>query len=69
MSNWEDVAEDLKTLKDFAMKAVAVLVKNNLFLEPVSAGIEYLTCTEVSTDDYPWVKATNTSELQDSRTI
>ena len=69
MRDWEDVAEDLKVMKDFAMKAVAVLVKNNLFLEPVSTGIEYLTCTEVTADDYPWVKVTNLVEVQDSPAI
>ena len=69
MRHWEDVAQDLKALKDFAMRAVALLVKNNLFLEPVSAGIEYLTCTEVTADDYPWLKATNPLEAQDDLTV
>ncbi|KAL9119820.1 MAG: hypothetical protein Q9187_003627 [Circinaria calcarea] len=58
MEVWDEVAIDLNILKEFAIKAVAPLVKNNLTLDPVSVGIEYLTCTEVTADDYPWLKAT-----------
>lgn len=58
IEDWDEVAIDLKVLKEFAMEVVAPLVKNNLTLDPVSVGIEYLTCTEVTADDYPWLKAT-----------
>ena len=56
MGSWVEVAEDLKALKEFAMQAVAQLVKNNIMLDVEAARIQYLTCVEVVEEDFPWRK-------------
>ncbi|OJD31610.1 uncharacterized protein BKCO1_460006 [Diplodia corticola] len=54
-SDWEDLAEDLRTLKKFASKVVEKLCANNLMLDPELYGIPYLTCMDVGTKDLPWL--------------
>ena len=54
MTFWQDVEEDLNTIKSFATNAVTPLVKNNLMIDAEAAGLSYLTCTEIGREDYPW---------------
>ena len=53
---WEEVGEDLKLLKEFAQGAVEPLCKNGLMLDVEEAGVQYLTCVEVRTEDFPWMR-------------
>ncbi|KAK0662226.1 hypothetical protein DIS24_g1983 [Lasiodiplodia hormozganensis] len=53
-SEWEDLAEDLRSLKKFASKAVESLCRNNLMLDPELHKIPYLTCVDVGMRDLPW---------------
>lgn len=53
-SEWDDLAEDLRSLKKFASKAVENLCRNNLMLDPELHRIPYLTCVDVGMRDLPW---------------
>ncbi|KAI9791995.1 MAG: hypothetical protein M1816_003264 [Peltula sp. TS41687] len=80
--DWDDVATDLKMLKDYATYAVRDICKNNLMIgldllsgiqidsavgggddeiedegEGVRLDRDYLTCTEVGMDEFPWLAA------------
>ncbi|KAL1642033.1 hypothetical protein SLS58_005621 [Diplodia intermedia] len=54
-SEWEDLAEDLRSLKKFASKVVGPLCRNNLMLDPELHRISYLICVDVGTRDLPWL--------------
>ena len=47
--------ESLKKLKALAKNLVEQLMANNLMIDPEASGIPYLTCTEVTDEDYPWL--------------
>ena len=53
----QGVERDLKTLKDFAQKAVEPLCVNYSMLSVEDAGIDYLTCIKVEDHELPWVKS------------
>ncbi|KAF2474117.1 uncharacterized protein BDR25DRAFT_385577, partial [Lindgomyces ingoldianus] len=53
-SDWKDLAEDLKILKEYAAAMVEDMAANELMIDPDAHGIGYLTCTKVKADDMPW---------------
>lgn len=58
-SGWDDLADDLRSLKQFAAKTVENLCRNNLMLDPDSHKIPYLTCVDVGLKDLPWLTDTD----------
>ncbi|PVH87013.1 hypothetical protein DL98DRAFT_406463 [Cadophora sp. DSE1049] len=56
-SKRQGVEQDLKTLKDFARKAVEPLCANYSMLSVEDAGIEHLTCINVEDNELPWLKS------------
>ncbi|KAF2115060.1 hypothetical protein BDV96DRAFT_477478, partial [Lophiotrema nucula] len=53
-SKWEDLGSDLKLLKSHAAGVVDKLAQNELFIDPDSNGIGYLTCYKPQPSDRPW---------------
>jgi hypothetical protein len=56
-NSWEDLAADLKMLKEYASKTVEDITKNNLMLDVEANLVGYLTCVDVTPADYPWALA------------
>jgi hypothetical protein len=54
---FENLAEDLELLKSFARSAVRDVCVNNSDLDVKGEGIEYLTCTNLSDDEIPWLNS------------
>ncbi|KAF2142896.1 uncharacterized protein K452DRAFT_203524, partial [Aplosporella prunicola CBS 121167] len=55
--DWDDLADDLRMLKDHAREIVRDMCKNNLMLNLEEHNIGYLTCTELDAKDFPWSSA------------
>ncbi|KAF2738588.1 hypothetical protein EJ04DRAFT_428779 [Polyplosphaeria fusca] len=53
-SDWRDLGEELKLLKQYASRAVQVLASNELMLDPDANDVGYLTCVKVGKQDFPW---------------
>ncbi|GME46568.1 hypothetical protein BKCO1_460006 [Neofusicoccum parvum] len=53
-SDWDDLADDLRSLKKFASRAVENICRNNLMLDPDTHKIPYLTCVDVGMKELPW---------------
>lgn len=54
-NSWDELAADLKILKEYASKTVEDLTKNKLMLDVEVHNIGYLTCTDITPGDYAWV--------------
>ncbi|KAF2676770.1 hypothetical protein K458DRAFT_275704, partial [Lentithecium fluviatile CBS 122367] len=54
-SDWRDLSEDLKKLKDYAGQLVGELAANELMIEPHAHGVGYLTCAKIGDEDVPWL--------------
>ncbi|KAF2275201.1 uncharacterized protein EI97DRAFT_379662, partial [Westerdykella ornata] len=54
LTEWDDLAEDLKSLKAYASHIVEKVGANELMIDPDTNGIGYLTCVKVSAEDIPW---------------
>jgi hypothetical protein len=54
-SDWNDLHDDLKLLKDHAAEIVAELAVNELMIDPDGNGVGYLTCTKIKNEDVPWL--------------
>lgn len=54
-SDWEDLADDLRALKDYASRTVKKICSNNLMIDPESHKIPYLTCVDVAPNEFPWM--------------
>lgn len=52
----EEIELDLRLMKDSAREVVKPLCVNHSMLDVEEEGIEYLTCTEVATEELPWKK-------------
>lgn len=52
---WDEVGEDLAIMKDYAVNTVQPLVVNNSELDVEKHKITWLTCTDISDDEFPWV--------------
>ncbi|KAK0129644.1 hypothetical protein ONS96_000208 [Cadophora gregata f. sp. sojae] len=63
----QGIERDLRTLKDFAQKAVTPLCANYSMLSVEDAGIDYLTCIKVEDDELPWMKQSNGIQMMQSR--
>jgi hypothetical protein len=53
--DWQEAAKDLGLLTDYARKLVKPLCVNHSMLDLEEEGIEYLTCTKVESDEFPWM--------------
>jgi hypothetical protein len=53
--DWHEAAKDLNLLTDYAQKLVKPLCVNHSMLDLDEEGIEYLTCTKVESDEFPWM--------------
>jgi hypothetical protein len=53
---FDNLAEDLEILKSFARNIVRDICINNSDLNVEEEGIKYLTCTNVSNDEIPWLR-------------
>lgn len=54
VGQWEELGQELKTIKNYAKSEVAPLVKSELLIDAENEGIPYLTCVGVSESEYPW---------------
>jgi hypothetical protein len=59
---WTYLAEDLGLIKKFAEEEVRAITRNNLILKVEDAKINYLTCSNIQMDEYPWIEQENDSE-------
>jgi hypothetical protein len=54
-SDWHDLSDDLKRLKDYAGQLVAELAVNELMIDPDAHDVGYLTCAKIKNEDVPWL--------------
>ncbi|KAI9772925.1 MAG: hypothetical protein M1840_008807 [Geoglossum simile] len=53
---WTSLAEDLGLIKKFAEEEVRAITRSNLTLKVEDAKINYLTCSNIRMNEYPWVE-------------
>ncbi|KAF2254017.1 hypothetical protein BU26DRAFT_418224, partial [Trematosphaeria pertusa] len=60
-SDWKDLVEDLRSLKNYAAEVIAEVAANELLIDPDACGIGYLTCAKVELEEVPWLATTEKS--------
>jgi hypothetical protein len=60
-SDWRDLADDLKCLKEYTGLLVKELAANELMIDPDTNDVGYLTCAKIEGEDVPWLASLQNS--------
>ena len=59
--DWQEIDDDLKSLRDHTGKLVADLAANELMIDPDANGVGYLTCAKIKNEDVPWLATSHSA--------